>query len=39
MEEREIQASRTAQPNLKRFSVRRIIGGGDLWVTEYVLGL
>ncbi len=34
---REIQASRTAQPNLKRFAVRRIIGGGDLWVTEYVL--
>jgi hypothetical protein len=32
-----IQASRTAQPNLKRFAVRRIIGAGDLWVTEYVL--
>ena len=32
-----IQASRTAQPNLKRFAVRRIIGTGDLWVTEYVL--
>ncbi len=26
-----------AQPNQKRFTVRRIIGAGDLWVTEYVL--
>jgi SnoaL-like domain len=34
---RNIQASRTAQPNRKRFNVRRIIGAGDLWVTEYVL--
>jgi hypothetical protein len=25
------------QPNRKRFTVRRIIGAGDLWVTEYVL--
>jgi SnoaL-like domain len=32
-----IQASRAAQPNQKRFEVRRIIGEGDLWVTEYVL--
>jgi hypothetical protein len=32
-----IQASRTAQPNLKRFTVRRIIGAGNFWVTEYVL--
>jgi ketosteroid isomerase-like protein len=32
-----IQASRTAQPNLKRFTVRRIIGAGDLWVSEFVL--
>ena len=32
-----IQASRTAQPNNKRFDVRRIVGSGDLWVTEYVL--
>ncbi|KAH8804859.1 hypothetical protein F5884DRAFT_754447 [Xylogone sp. PMI_703] len=32
-----IQASRTAQPNRKRFTVRRIIGAGDLWVTEYIL--
>ena len=34
---RNIQASRTAQPNRKRFAVRRIIGAGRLWVTEYVL--
>lgn len=32
-----IQASRAAQPNQKRFTIRRIIGGGDLWITEYVL--
>ena len=34
---RNIQASRTAQPNQKRFAVRRILGGGDLWITEFVL--
>src|ERR1700684_4482774 len=34
---RNIQASRTVQPNKKRFSVRRIVGAGDLWVTEFVL--
>jgi SnoaL-like domain len=32
-----IQASRVAQPSSKRFQVRRIIGNGDLWVTEFVL--
>src|ERR1700761_299508 len=32
-----IQASRTAQPNTKRFTVRRIQGGGDLWISELVL--
>jgi choline dehydrogenase-like flavoprotein len=32
-----IQASRAAQPNSKRFRVRRIVGTGDLWVTEFVL--
>ncbi len=32
-----IQSSRAAQPNRKQFSVRRIVGGGDLWVTEFVL--
>ena len=34
---RNIQASRFAQPNKKRFAVRRMIGSGDLWVTEFVL--
>jgi hypothetical protein len=34
---RHIQASRFAQPNQKRFAVRRILGGADLWVTEFVL--
>ncbi len=34
---RNIQASRFAQPNMKRFTVRRILGVGDLWVTEFVL--
>ncbi len=28
--------SRVAQPNRKRFTVRRIAGGGDLWVSELV---
>jgi ketosteroid isomerase-like protein len=32
-----IQASRAAQPNLKRFTVRRMLGGGDLWVSELVM--
>jgi hypothetical protein len=32
-----IQASRMAQPNRKRFSVRRVLGGGDLWISELVL--
>jgi hypothetical protein len=32
-----IQASRAAQPNQKRFTVRRIVGTGGLWVTEFVL--
>ncbi|HEV7580786.1 MAG TPA: nuclear transport factor 2 family protein [Mycobacterium sp.] len=32
-----IQASRAAQPNTKRFTVRRILGGGDLWISELVL--
>ena len=34
---RNIQASRLAQPNSKRFTVRRIVGCGDLWVTEFIL--
>ncbi len=32
-----IQASRQAQPNAKRFTVRRLLGGGDLWISELVL--
>src|SRR5246127_1983478 len=32
-----IQASRAAQPNTKRFTVRRMLGGGDLWISELVL--
>lgn len=32
-----IRESRTVQPSLKRFTVRRIIGSGDLWVSELVL--
>jgi SnoaL-like domain len=34
---RNIQSSRYAQPNKKRFTVRRIQGVGDLWVTEVVI--
>ena len=32
-----IQQSRTVQPDKKRFTVRRMTGSGDLWVTEFVL--
>jgi hypothetical protein len=32
-----IQESRTVQPNKKRFTVRRMTGSGDLWVTEFIL--
>jgi len=34
---RNIQNQRTNQPNKKRFTVQRIIGGSDLWVTEFIL--
>jgi ketosteroid isomerase-like protein len=34
---RKIQLSRTAQPNKKRFDVKRILGAGELWITELVL--
>ncbi len=34
---RNIQITRSIQPNKKRFTVQRIIGGGDLWVTEFIL--
>src|SRR5579859_5163559 len=32
-----IQNQRASQPSKKRFTVRRIIGSGDLWITEFVL--
>ena len=32
-----IQASREAQPNAKRFTVRRVIGSGDIWASEITL--
>ncbi len=32
-----IQGQRAGQPSQKQFTVRRIIGGGDLWVTELIL--
>src|SRR5271154_5908347 len=34
---RNIQGQRASQPSQKRFTVERIIGGGDLWVTELIL--
>ena len=32
-----IQGQRASQPNKKRFSIRQIVGSGDLWVTEFIL--
>src|ERR1700684_900061 len=32
-----IQGQRASQPSKKRFTIRRIVGSGDLWVTEFVL--
>ena len=34
---RNIQDQRASQPDKKQFSVQRIIGSGDLWVTELIL--
>ena len=34
---RNIQGQRSSQPNKKRFTIRRMIGAGDLWVTEFIL--
>lgn len=31
-----IRQSRAAQPNTKRFKVRRVTGAGDLWITELI---
>ena len=33
----DIQASRMAQPNTKRFTVRSVRGSGGLWVSELIL--
>jgi SnoaL-like domain len=32
-----IQTTRTLQPSTKHFKVQRILGAGDLWITEYIL--
>jgi ketosteroid isomerase-like protein len=32
-----IQGQRASQPSNKRFSIRRVIGSGELWVTEFIL--
>ena len=32
-----IRGQRASQPSNKRFSIRRIIGSGELWVTEFIL--
>lgn len=34
---RNIQITRSIQPNVKRFTVKRILGSGDVWVTEFIL--
>ena len=34
---RNIQITRANQPSKKHFAVRRVIGSGDLWITEYIL--
>ena len=34
---RNIQNQRTSQPSHKRFAVRRIVGGSNLWITELIL--
>jgi hypothetical protein len=34
---RNIQESRFVQPSKKRFTLRRMIGGGDLWISEFIL--
>jgi hypothetical protein len=34
---RNIQNQRASHPDKKRFTVRRMTGGGDLWITEFTL--
>jgi hypothetical protein len=35
--QRNIRNQHASQPSKKRFAVRRIIDGGDLWITEFIL--
>jgi len=32
-----IQTTRSIQPSSKRFKIRRILGSGNLWITEYII--
>jgi hypothetical protein len=32
-----IQTARTLQPNTKHFKIQRIVGSGNVWITEYIL--
>ncbi len=34
---RNILNQRSSQPSQKRFAVQRMLGSGDLWVTEFIL--
>ncbi|GAB2859982.1 nuclear transport factor 2 family protein [Actinoallomurus bryophytorum] len=34
---RNLQALRSNHPARLEFTIRRILGGGDLWITEYVI--
>lgn len=34
---RSIQSSRTLHPAQRTFTIRRILGGGDVWITEYLI--
>jgi hypothetical protein len=34
---RNIQLTRSRQENKKRFLIRRVLGSGALWITEYIL--
>ncbi len=34
---RNIQNQRASQPSKKRFTVQRIVGGGELWVSELIV--
>ena len=32
-----IQTTRSIQPSSKRFKIRRILGSGNVWITEYII--